>query len=213
MKNYLSDWLCLAILALTVALLPAHAAETSHRVTFVHSYSKATSCHKDLNRGLADGLEAGGVKAAIDVEYLGVGVGDWYAHREMMEEICRKARAEGSDVLVTVSGVAANALLACDDPLLQEIPVICVGAKAMPAQLRQHPNVCGFTVSNAYTALLDEAVRVFPDRKGVRRDHPPAERGQDERHSHPVPQHLGRRTPTPVAAHDHGRQRHLQLAV
>ena len=34
-----------------------------------------------------------------------------------------------------------------------------------------------------------------------------------ERHSHPVPQHLGRRTPTPVAAHDHGRQRHLQLAV
>lgn len=165
MKNYLSDWLCLAILALTVALLPAHAAETSHRVTFVHSYSKATSCHKDLNRGLADGLEAGGVTAAIDVEYLGVGVGDWYAHREMMEEICRKARAEGSDVLVTVSGVAANALLACDDPLLQEIPVICVGAKAMPAQLRQRPNVCGFTVSNAYTALLDEAVRVFPDRK------------------------------------------------
>ena len=94
MKTMKEYWLSLAILALTVALLPAHAAETSRRVTFVHSYSKATSCHEDLNRGLADGLEAGGIRASINVEYLGVGVGDWHVHKDMMEEICQRRSSQ-----------------------------------------------------------------------------------------------------------------------
>ena len=165
MKTMKEYWLSLAILALTVALLPAHAAETSRRVTFVHSYSKATSCHEDLNRGLADGLEAGGIRASINVEYLGVGVGDWHVHKDMMEEICREARANGSEAIVAVSGVAVNALLACDDPLLRELPVVCAGMKMIPDGLRQRPNVCGFTASNDYAALMAEAVRVFPGRK------------------------------------------------
>ena len=148
-----------------VAIYSACASEKLQRVTFVHSYSKATSCHEDLNAGLADGLKAGGVNVTINVEYLGVGVGDWHLHKEMMEDICRKARVDGADVLVTMSGVAANTLLACRDSLLWQLPIVCAGVKMMPAGLLQRPNVCGYSVSNDYAALLEEAVRVFPDRK------------------------------------------------
>ena len=70
----------------------ARASEALRHVTFVHSYSKATFCHEDLNRGLVDGLKAGGVSTSVNIEYLGVGVGDWHVHKEMMEEICQKAR-------------------------------------------------------------------------------------------------------------------------
>ena len=143
----------------------AQASETLRKVTFIHSYSKATSCHEDLNRGIADGLEAGGVKASVDVEYLGVGVGDWHVHKEMMEEICQKARVQGAEILVTMSGVAVNTLLACEDSLVWQLPVVCAGMKIIPDELRHRPNVCGFFVSNDYAALMDEAVRVFPSRK------------------------------------------------
>ena len=143
----------------------AQASETLRKVTFIHSYSKATSCHEDLNRGIADGLEAGGVKASVDVEYLGVGVGDWHVHKEMMEEICQNARVQGAEVLVTMSGVAVNTLLVCEDSLVRQLPVVCAGMKIIPEELRRRPNVCGFSVSNDYASLMDEAVRVFPNRK------------------------------------------------
>ena len=143
----------------------ARASEALRHVTFVHSYSKATFCHEDLNRGLVDGLKAGGVSTSVNIEYLGVGVGDWHVHKEMMEEICQKARTVGTDIFVTMSGVAVNALLACDDSLLWELPVVCAGMKMVPEALLSRPNVCGFSVSNDYTALLDEAIRVFPERK------------------------------------------------
>ena len=165
MKKHVSYWACLILGAMMAMLSPVRAADTLRHVTFVHSYSKATPCHKDLNQGLADGLKAGGVQASIDIEYLGVGVGDWHVHREMMEEICQKARTNGSEILVTVSGVAVNALLACDDSLLWEAPIVCAGMKTLPGELAQRPNACGFTVSNDYAALLDEAIRVFPERK------------------------------------------------
>ena len=93
MKNYLSAWVCIAIGAIIASFLPVRAADTLRHVTFIHSYSKATACHEDLNRGLADGLEAGGIRASINVEYLSVGVGDWHVHKDMMEEICRRGRA------------------------------------------------------------------------------------------------------------------------
>ena len=143
----------------------ARASEALRHVTFVHSYSKATFCHEDLNRGLVDGLKAGGVSTSVNIEYLGVGVGDWHVHKEMMEEICQKARTVGTDIFVTMSGVAVNALLACDDSLLWELPVVCAGMKMVPEALITRPNVCGFSVSNDYAALLDEAIRVFPERK------------------------------------------------
>ena len=143
----------------------ARASEALRHVTFVHSYSKATFCHEDLNRGLVDGLKAGGVSTSVNIEYLGVGVGDWHVHKEMMEEICQKARTVGTDIFVTMSGVAVNALLACDDSLLWELPVVCAGMKMVPEALLSRPNVCGFSVSNDYVALLDEAIRVFPERK------------------------------------------------
>ena len=148
-------------------LLPvtARASEALRHVTFVHSYSKATFCHEDLNRGLVDGLKAGGVSTSVNIEYLGVGVGDWHVHKEMMEEICQKARTVGTDIFVTMSGVAVNALLACDDSLLWELPVVCAGMKMVPEALLSRPNVCGFSVSNDYAALLGEAIRVFPERK------------------------------------------------
>ena len=165
MKKYLSYKFCVIVCAMTILLLPAHAANGLRHVTFIHSYSKATFCHEDLNRGLVDGLKAGKVSTSVSVEYLGVGVGDWHVHKEMMEEICQKARNEGTDIVVTVSGVAVNALLACNDSLLWELPVVCAGMKMVPEALRQRSNVCGFSVSNDYAALLDEAVRVFPERK------------------------------------------------
>ena len=166
MNKQTYGWFYFTVCMLVMAtLLPVHAAEGLRHVTFVHSYSKATSCHEDLNRGLKDGLKAGGVNASVDIEYLGVGVGDWHVHAEMMEDICRKARAGGADALVTVSGVAVNALLTCDYSLLWELPVVCAGMKKVPDALLQRKNVCGFSVSNDYAALLDEAVRVFPERK------------------------------------------------
>ncbi len=154
----------LLVLSMLLAM-DVWASDGLRHVTFIHSYSKATSCHEDLNRGFINGLKAGEVQASVDIEYLGVGVGDWHVHKEMMEEICRKAQIGGADVLVTVSGVAVNALLACDNPLLKKVPLVCVGMKMVPEALRQRPNACGFSVSNDYAALLDEAIRVFPERK------------------------------------------------
>lgn len=163
MKKYL--FLLLVTIFEGLISSSAKASEALRQVTFIHSYSKATSCHEDLNRGFMDGLEAGDAKAYVSVEYLGVGVGDWYVHKEMMEEICQKARAQGADVLVAMSGVAVNTLLTCEDSLFWQLPVVCAGMKTIPDELRRRPNACGFSVSNDYAALMDEAVRVFPDRK------------------------------------------------
>lgn len=165
MSKFLLAWLYVIVWAMEVLCLPVHAAESLPRLIFIHSYSKATPNHADLNRGLADGLKDGGVQASVSTEYLGVGVGDWYVHKEMMEEICRKARAEQTDVIVTVSGVAVNALLACDDSLLRQLPVVCAGMKIVPDELLRRRNMCGFSVDNDYWALMEEAVRVFPARK------------------------------------------------
>ena len=46
------------------------AAETNYNVLFIQSYTNSSSWHNNLIAGLQDGLEEGGVKANVVIEYL-----------------------------------------------------------------------------------------------------------------------------------------------
>ncbi len=164
MKKYLSS-LCSLCVLLSMAAT-AWAAGDVPRVMFIQSYSKSTPCHEELNRGLTDGLRAGGIDASVSVEYLGVGIGDRSVQRDVVSALCRKAREQGIDLIVTASGVAAYSLLYSGDSLVQELPLVCTDLKAIGEDvLARLPNVCGFRVQNDYEAVLREAMRVFPERK------------------------------------------------
>ena len=85
-----------------------------------------------------------------------------------MSRICERARKRGVDLIVTSSDEAFHTLFACGDSLPRQIPVVFYGIKYPDeALMTTLPNICGFTSNPDFFLLLEQANKVFPERKEV----------------------------------------------
>ncbi|MFR2070145.1 MAG: ATP-binding protein, partial [Bacteroides nordii] len=119
-------------------------------------------------RGLRDGFGEEKLKVNIVTEYLDA---DYWAYRSeklIMSRICERARKRGVDLIVTSSDEAFHTLFACGDSLPRQIPVVFYGIKYPDeALMTTLPNICGFTSNPDFFLLLEQANKVFPERKEV----------------------------------------------
>lgn len=82
------------------------AAETNYNVLFIQSYTNSSSWHNNLIAGLQDGLEEGGVKANVVIEYLNADFWTFASECVIMRRICERARQRKTDLIVTSSDEA-----------------------------------------------------------------------------------------------------------
>lgn len=78
------------------------AAETNYNVLFIQSYTNSSSWHNNLIAGLQDGLEEGGVKANVVIEYLNADFWTFASECVIMRRICERARQRKTDLVVHV---------------------------------------------------------------------------------------------------------------
>lgn len=79
-----------------------------------------------------------------------------------------RARKRGVDLIVTSSDEAFHTLFACGDSLPRQIPIVFYGIKYPDeALMTTLPNICGFTSNPDFFLLLEQANKVFPERKEV----------------------------------------------
>lgn len=105
------------------------AAETNYNVLFIQSYTNSSSWHNNLIAGLQDGLEEGGVKANVVIEYLNADFWTFASECVIMRRICERARQRKTDLIVTSSDEAFFTLTHCGDSLPYQIPVVVSGIK------------------------------------------------------------------------------------
>ena len=156
----------LAFLCMILGTLSA--AETNYNVLFIQSYTNSSSWHNNLIAGLQDGLEEGGVKANVVIEYLNADFWTFASECVIMRRICERARQRKTDLIVTSSDEAFFTLTHCGDSLPYQIPVVVSGIKYPDRKLFDRmPNVSGFTSVTDFNVLLEEAIRLFPARKEI----------------------------------------------
>ena len=144
------------------------AAENNYNVLFIQSYTNSSSWHNNLIAGLQDGLEEGGVKANVVIEYLNADFWTFASECVIMRRICERARQRKTDLIVTSSDEAFFTLTHCGDSLPYQIPVVVSGIKYPDRKLFDRmPNVSGFTSVTDFNVLLEEAIRLFPARKEI----------------------------------------------
>ena len=144
------------------------AAETNYNVLFIQSYTNSSSWHNNLIAGLQDGLEEGGIKANVVIEYLNADFWTFASECVIMRRICERARQRKTDLIVTSSDEAFFTLTHCGDSLPYQIPVVVSGIKYPDRKLFDRmPNVSGFTSVTDFNVLLEEAIRLFPARKEI----------------------------------------------
>lgn len=153
---------------LFTVFLPIAAAGQNYNVLFIQSYTNQTPWHSELTRGLRDGFGEEKLKVNIVTEYLDA---DYWAYRSeklIMSRICERARKRGVDLIVTSSDEAFHTLFACGDSLPRQIPIVFYGIKYPDeALMTTLPNICGFTSNPDFFLLLEQANKVFPERKEV----------------------------------------------
>lgn len=97
---------CLLSLLLLTFSFGLHASERIHHVLFIQSYNGQTPWNADLNRGVREGLAEAGVKAKVTIEYLDADYWTYASEKLIMRRICERARARGTELIVTVGDEA-----------------------------------------------------------------------------------------------------------
>ncbi len=157
----------LLFLLLAVSLKIA-AAEQSYNVLFIQSYTNQTPWQQDLIRGLRDGLGDEKLKVNLTVEYLDADYWAYSSEKIIMKRICARARERGTDLIVTSGDEAFHTLFNCGDSLPRQVPVVFYGIKYPDdALMSTLPNVCGYTSNPDFSLLLEQASKIFPERKEV----------------------------------------------
>lgn len=157
----------LLLLLLTV-FLKISAAEQTYNVLFIQSYTNQTPSNHDLARGLRDGFGSEKLNVNITTEYLDADYWAFHSEKVIMRRICDRARARGTDLIVTSGDEAFYTLFACGDSLPNTIPVVYFGIKYPDEALMSTlPNVCGYTSNPDFALMLEQASKIFPERKEV----------------------------------------------
>ena len=147
-------------------LQDSYAQDDNKKILFIHSYSENANCHNDLEEALRRGLTDMAVGADVYTEHLNAESLFFSEECEVMREICERARQRGVDAIVTVSDEAFFTLMNCGDSLGYQLPVVVSAVKYPPTDLfAMNENVCGITTQVDMLPMLEEAARVFPDRK------------------------------------------------
>ncbi len=147
-------------------LQDSYAQDDNKKILFIHSYSENANCHNDLEEALRRGLTDMAVSADVYTEHLNAESLFFSEECEVMREICERARQRGVDAIVTVSDEAFFTLMNCGDSLGYQLPVVVSAVKYPPTDLfAMNENVCGITTQVDMLPMLEEAARVFPDRK------------------------------------------------
>ena len=147
-------------------LQDSYAQDDNQKILFIHSYSENANCHNDLEEALRRGLTDMAVSADVYTEHLNAESLFFSEECEVMREICERARQRGVDAIVTVSDEAFFTLMNCGDSLGYQLPVVVSAVKYPPTDLfAMNENVCGITTQVDMLPMLEEAARIFPDRK------------------------------------------------
>ena len=147
-------------------LQDSYAQDDNKKILFIHSYSENVNCHNDLEEALRRGLTDMAVSADVYTEHLNAESLFFSEECEVMREICERARQRGVDAIVTVSDEAFFTLMNCGDSLGYQLPVVVSAVKYPPTDLfAMNENVCGITTQVDMLPMLEEAARIFPDRK------------------------------------------------
>lgn len=140
----------------------------SYDVLFIQSCNSHTIWNNELIRGTKKGLSEDGVKANVTVEYLDANYWTYNSEKIIMRRICERARARGTNLIMTAGDEAFHTLFTCGDSLPQQVPVVFFGIKYPDDKLIDSlPNVTGFTANPDYTAMLKQAKQIFPTRTEV----------------------------------------------
>lgn len=159
---------CLFILGLFAALGHLVAAKQGYNVLFIQSYNKQTTWDSRMIRGLKDGIKKNGIDANITIEYLDAASWTFNSEKVFLKRFCERARERKTDLIVTAGDEAFYGLFACGDSLPLQIPVVFWGIKYPDEKLiASLPNVCGFTSNPDFSAILQHANKIFPNRKEV----------------------------------------------
>ncbi|MDD3037877.1 ABC transporter substrate binding protein [Bacteroides sp.] len=162
-RNY-----CLFVVLLFIIFNRALATEQTYKILFIQSYTSQTPWSGDLTSGLAKGFKDSGLKVDITTEYLDADFWAFKSEKVIMRRICERAREKRIDLIVTVSDEAFYTLFSCGDSLSSQIPVVFFGIKYPDEELiASHPNVCGYTSNPDFAVILQQAKKVFPQRKEV----------------------------------------------
>lgn len=157
----------LFLLSLAFAL-ELTAAERTYDVLFIQSYNSQTPWSSELIRGLKTGFSESGIKANVTIEYLDADYWTYSSEKLIMRRVCERARARGTDVVVTTGDEAFHTLFTCGDSLPRQIPVVFFGVKYPDEKLiASLSNVTGFTANPDYIAMLKQVKQLFPNRKEV----------------------------------------------
>lgn len=157
----------LFLLSLAFAL-ELTAAERTYDVLFIQSYNSQTPWSSELIRGLKTGFSESGIKAKVTIEYLDADYWTYSSEKLIMRRVCERARARGTDVVVTTGDEAFHTLFTCGDSLPRQIPVVFFGVKYPDEKLiASLSNVTGFTANPDYIAMLKQVKQLFPNRKEV----------------------------------------------
>ena len=147
-------------------LQDSYAQDDNQKILFIHSYLENANCHNDLEEALRRGLTDMAVSADVYTEHLNAESLFFSEECEVMREICERARQRGVDAIVTVSDEAFFTLMNCGDSLGYQLPVVVSAVKYPPTDLfAMNENVCGITTQVDMLPMLEEAARIFPDRK------------------------------------------------
>ena len=142
--------------------------EADYNILLIQSYTPKTPWNNETLQGLKEGLAAEDVHANITTEYLDADYWSYSSEKEIMRRFCQRAKARGTDLIITNSDEAFHTLMSCGDSLPYQIPVVFMGIKypdeALIATLN---NVSGFTSKAEFLPLLDEAHLLFPDRHEI----------------------------------------------
>lgn len=158
----------LLFLLFAIPFLPVKAAERVYNILFIQSYTSRTAWCQDLNKGLAKGFKDAGLKVNITTEYLDADFWAFRSEKVIMRRICQRARDKKTDLIVTWGDEAFYTLFACGDSLPTQLPVVFFGIKYPDKELiTQHPNVCGFIANPDFGIILQQARKIFPQRKEV----------------------------------------------
>lgn len=164
MKQQYRYWLILIFPLLFP--LAASAVEKTYNILFIQSYTPQTPWNSQFNKGLVAGFAEKGIKATITTEYLDADFWVFTSEKEVMKRFCQRARDRKTDLIVTVGDEAFYTLFACGDSLANQIPVVFLGIKFPDYELlNKLPNVCGYTSNPGFLPILNQAARLFPNRK------------------------------------------------
>ena len=157
----------LVVLLLAVSAQLA-ATESTYNILFIQSYTSQTPWHNELNSGLIKGFRENGIKASITTEYLDADFWPFNSEKVIMSSFCQRARDRKTDLIITSSDEAFYTLFASGDSLAYQVPVVFFGIKYPDRNLIDSlNNVCGYTATPDFCAILKEAAKIFPQRKEV----------------------------------------------